>query len=182
VGKQPGQVLELPSAHLGRRRRWATVVSCVVATSAVCLTFAACSSSPSSSSSGTTTSSAGSATPIVTTAHNPKYGTILVDDKGRTIYTLTTSAGLPAPCEGQCSDIWPPVAVPAGSTTLTGGHGITGLGKTTSGTVVEYQGFPLFRYSGDTAPGQTNGNGISSYGGTWYVIKVGEKPGTPVTG
>ena len=35
---------------------------------------------------------------------------------------------------------------------------------------------------GDTSVGETNGNGINSYGGTWYVIKVGEKPGTPVTG
>jgi predicted lipoprotein with Yx(FWY)xxD motif len=117
----------------------------------------------------------------VTTTNNPKYGTILVDSEGRTLYTLTTSAGIPVPCEGQCSDIWPPVPVPAGSTTLTGGNGITNLGKTTAGTGVEYEGYPLFRYSGDTAPGQANGNGISSYGGTWYVIKVGEKPGTPVT-
>ena len=117
----------------------------------------------------------------MTTANNPKYGTILVDSEGRTVYTLTTSDGLPAPCEGQCSDIWPPVPVPSGSTTLTGGHGITNLGKTGSGTVVEYQGFPLFRYSGDTAPGQANGNGISSYGGVWHVIKVGVKPGTTVT-
>ena len=68
----------------------------------------------------------------------------------------------------------------AGENNLTGGRGVTGLGTSPS-HIVGYQGWPLFRYSGDTAPGQANGNGISSYGGTWYVIKVGTKPGTPVT-
>ena len=116
-----------------------------------------------------------------TTANNPKYGKILVDSEGRTLYTLTSGGGAIA-CSGSCPHVWPPVLVPAGATSLTGGPGVTGLGKSSSGTVVEYQKYPLFRYSGDTAPGETNGNGISSYGGVWYVIKVGETPGTPVTG
>jgi predicted lipoprotein with Yx(FWY)xxD motif len=116
----------------------------------------------------------------VTTANNSKYGTILVNGEGKTLYTLTAN-GSPAPCTGSCGHVWPPLLVPAGTKTLTGGSGVTGLGKSASGTVVEYHGFPMFLYSGDTAPGQANGNGISSYGGTWYVLKVGTQPGTPVT-
>ena len=117
----------------------------------------------------------------MTTANNIKYGTILVNSDGKTLYTLANS-GHPAPCIGSCGHVWPPLLVPAGATTLKGGNGVTGLGKSASKTVVTYQDYPLFMYSGDTAPGQANGNGISSYGGTWYVIKVGEKPGTPVSG
>ena len=116
----------------------------------------------------------------MTTANNAKYGTILVNSEGKTLYTLTNN-GSPAPCTGSCGHVWPPLLVPSGTTTLTGGSGVTGLGKSASGTVVEYKGFPLFMYSGDTAPGQANGNGIASYGGTWYVIKPGSQPGTPVT-
>jgi predicted lipoprotein with Yx(FWY)xxD motif len=146
------------------------------------LILAACSSSPSGSSSGTSTTSggSGSSTAVVMTANNAKYGTILVDPQGRTLYTLV-SGGHPIPCVTTCGHTWPPLLVPAGDKTLTGGSGVTGLGKSASGTVVEYQGFPLFRYSGDTAPGEANGNGISSNGGTWYVLKAGAQPGTPVT-
>jgi predicted lipoprotein with Yx(FWY)xxD motif len=43
---------------------------------------------------------------------------------------------------------------------------------------VTYKGFPLFIFSGDTAAGQTNGNGINSFGGIWNVIKAGSTPGT----
>ncbi len=165
-----------------RPRRRNTALSALAALFAAPLILAACSSSPSSSSSGTSTSSSGSgsSTAIVTTANNAKYGTILVNSDGKTLYTLVNN-GSPAPCTGSCGHVWPPLLVPTGAKTLTGGSGVTGLGKSASGTVVEYQGFPLFMYSGDTASGQANGNGISSYGGTWYVIKIGTQPGSPVT-
>jgi predicted lipoprotein with Yx(FWY)xxD motif len=143
--------------------------------------LASCSSSPSNSSgSATSSGGSGSSAQVVTTANNAKYGTILVNSEGKTLYTLTSN-GSPAPCTGSCGHVWPPLLVPAGVKTVTGANGVTGLGKSASGTVVTYHGFPLFTYSGDTAPGQANGNAISSYGGTWYVIKVGTQPGTPVT-
>jgi predicted lipoprotein with Yx(FWY)xxD motif len=31
-----------------------------------------------------------------------------------------------------------------------------------------YQGWPLYTYSGDTAAGQTNGNGV----GTWHAVTI----------
>ena len=169
-----------PSIDGSRKRRWPISISCTVSVIAASLVFAACSSSPSSPSSGSTNSTSGSSAPVVKTASNAKYGSILVDNEGNTLYTLVSN-GAPIACSGSCPHVWPPLLVPAGDNNLTGASGVTGLGKSSSGTVVEYQGYPLFHYSGDTAPGQANGNGISSYGGTWYVIKVGTKPGTPVT-
>lgn len=180
MGQRPNGSAEHPSTKGDRRGRMRVRMSSFLAVTAASVMFAACSSSPSSPSSSSSTTSSSSA-PVVTTAKNPTLGTILVDSSGRTLYTLTSN-GEPIPCSATCTHIWPPLLVPAGSNKLTGGNGVTGLGKSTSGTVVEYQGFPLFRYSGDTSPGQTNGNGISSYGGVWYVIKVGTTPGTPVTG
>jgi predicted lipoprotein with Yx(FWY)xxD motif len=41
-----------------------------------------------------------------------------------------------------------------------------------------YHGWPLYTYSGDSGPGQTNGEGITSFGGTWYVLSTS---GSPVT-
>jgi predicted lipoprotein with Yx(FWY)xxD motif len=175
----PDALLETLSSP--RRRRSRAVGSLGVLFLAS-LILAACSSSPSNSSgSATTSGGSGSTAPIVTTANNTKYGTILVSSDGKTLYTLVAN-GHPAPCINSCGHVWPPLLVPAGSATLKGGNDVTGLGKSGSGTVVTYQDYPLFMYAGDTAPGQANGNGISSYGGTWYVIKVGEKPGTPVSG
>jgi predicted lipoprotein with Yx(FWY)xxD motif len=52
------------------------------------------------------------------------------------------------------------------------------LGKSASGKVVTYKGFPLFHFSGDKAAGQTAGSGIASFGGTWTVVKAGSTPGT----
>jgi predicted lipoprotein with Yx(FWY)xxD motif len=122
--------------------------------------------------------SPGSPAPIVTTKSS-KYGTILVDNEGRTLYSFTQS-GKPASCV--CGHTWQPLLVPPGAVALRGGAGVTGLGKSISGTVVTYMGYPLSVYSGDTAPGLVNGNGIHTDGGVWYVIRVGKKPGTPVNG
>jgi predicted lipoprotein with Yx(FWY)xxD motif len=135
--------------------------------------LAACGSSGPSAS-----SSSSSSTPIVKTANNPKYGTILVDSNGQTLYTLT-SGGKPVPCNPACSS-WPALLVPSGA--MTSGPGVGPLGKTAGGNQVTYQDYPLFRYSGDTAPGQANGNGVVNNGGTWSIIKPGTKPGTPITG
>jgi hypothetical protein len=30
----------------------------------------------------------------------------------------------------------------------------------------------MYEYSGDSGPGQSNGQGIKSYGGTWYVLNA----------
>ncbi|MGH9149067.1 MAG: hypothetical protein ACRD0F_01860, partial [Acidimicrobiales bacterium] len=37
-----------------------------------------------------------------------------------------------------------------------------------SGAQVSYNGKPLYRYAGDSAPGQVTGDGI---GGLWHVAK-----------
>jgi predicted lipoprotein with Yx(FWY)xxD motif len=40
------------------------------------------------------------------------------------------------------------------------------------GIHVEYNGYPLDRYSGDRAPGETKGDGLNRDGGTWHVLTV----------
>jgi predicted lipoprotein with Yx(FWY)xxD motif len=123
-----------------------------------------------------TTLHVASSAPVVLTAKSSKLGSILVDAHGMSLYTLT-NAGKPVPCTDQCATFWPPLVLPPGSVTAMGGSGVTGLGTTSVMTVVQVteNGSPLYRFSQDKAPGDTNGEGISSFGGTWHVAKVGSK-------
>jgi predicted lipoprotein with Yx(FWY)xxD motif len=50
---------------------------------------------------------------------------------------------------------------------------MSGLGtrhRPEGSTQVTYKNRPLYRYSGDTKAGDTNGDGV---GGIWHVAKVG---------
>jgi predicted lipoprotein with Yx(FWY)xxD motif len=147
--------------------------------------FAACggssSSSKSSKKSTSTTAKAPASAAVVKTANSSK-GTILVDSEGKTVYTLT-NAGQPVPCTGACVSVWPPLMLPAGVTTATGGSGVTGLGTVAAngGQQVTVNGAPLYHFSGDQGAGSTNGDGINSFGGTWNVAKAGGGGASPST-
>ena len=77
--------------------------------------------------------------------------------------TPTTSA-----CTGGCAGTWPPLlstgtGSPTSAATLPGT--LTAV-TTANGNQVEYNGHLLYTYSGDSAAGQTNGEGV---GGKWFV-------------
>ena len=136
---------------------------------------------PSSTEAPTTT--AAGAAPVVETATNAKLGQLLVDAGGKTLYTLTNS-GTAVACSGQCVQFWPPLLLPAGTTSATGAAGVTGLStvSASSGTQVTANGLPLYRFSGDSAAGDANGEGISSFGGIWHVVKASGTSGASTPG
>lgn len=121
------------------------------------------------SSSGTPAAGGGSGTSVtlVSTKTNSKLGTILVNNKGFTLYTLRGNA----PCGTACSAIWPPV-LKTGSGSSVGAAGVTGLGTThVSGHLeVTYHGVPLHTFVGDKAAGQTNGQDLKDTWGTWVAV------------
>jgi predicted lipoprotein with Yx(FWY)xxD motif len=127
---------------------------------------------PAPSSSQTTTTAPGAA-PVVEAATNAKMGQLLVDADGKTLYTLTNS-GKAVACSGQCLQFWPALLLPSGTTSATGGAGVTGLSTVSAsgGTQVAANGLPLYRFSGDSAAGDANGEGISSFGGVWHTVQA----------
>jgi predicted lipoprotein with Yx(FWY)xxD motif len=161
----------------GRRRPWIqsrrAILLGLIPAAAIA---AACGSSSTSSTSSTTkatTSTSSSGPPAVQTANNSKFGTILVDSQGRTLYTLTNN-GANVPCTGACLAVWPPSLLPSGQTTVSTGPGVsnvTAVGAT-GGMQVAYKGMPLYRFSGDVNAGAANGDGINSFGGIWHVVKT----------
>ncbi len=115
---------------------------------------------------------------------------MLVDSNGRTLYTLTSEKGATSfTCRSGngCTSAWPPVTLPSGDRSAAAGTGIAGsrLGaaKDPDGAmIVTYDGWPLYTYSGDSGPGQANGEGLSSFGGTWYLLGTDGQPVTSASG
>jgi predicted lipoprotein with Yx(FWY)xxD motif len=99
---------------------------------------------------------------------NGKALTILTDTQGRTLYYFTPDTAAKLACAGGCAKVWPPLLF-TGSGTPTSSTSLPGTLSTlsdTNGTQVEYSGYLLYTYSGDTAVGQTKGEGLF---GKWYV-------------
>ena len=106
---------------------------------------------------------------VTLTIKKTAIGDVLADAKGDTLYWYAKDMkGGPSTCTGSCLAAWPAVSgKPAAA------MGVTFAGKlgsvaNASGTVqATYNGYPLYRYAEDMAPGQTSGNGA---GGVWHVI------------
>lgn len=92
--------------------------------------------------------------------------TALADTKGLTLYYFTPDTASTVACTGACAQTWPPLASVGGSVTGTGLSGSLTTLSGANGAQVEYNGHPLYRYSGDKAQGDVNGEGI---GGKWFV-------------
>ena len=52
---------------------------------------------------------------------------------------------------------------------------------TANGKQVADKGLPLYTFTNDTAAGDAKGEGLSSFGGTWHVVKVGTAPAASST-
>ncbi|MGH9115524.1 MAG: COG4315 family predicted lipoprotein, partial [Acidimicrobiales bacterium] len=109
---------------------------------------------------------------VVTEKTNPTLGTILANNSGLTLYTLTNN-GAPVACTGTCAVYWPPLTVPAG-TAVSGPTGLGGIGAANdaNGDAVTYQGDPLYTFIQDHSASDATGQGLQSFGGTWKVVQV----------
>ena len=94
-----------------------------------------------------------------------------VAPNGHTVYVLSSDSYNNSTCTSGsgCLGLWPLVA-PTGGALPTGWWSFT---RPDSSTQLEYAGWPLYMYAGDSAAGQTNGNGINSFGGVWSIARPG---------
>ncbi|MGH7643224.1 MAG: COG4315 family predicted lipoprotein [Candidatus Dormibacteria bacterium] len=131
----------------------------------------------------------------IKTASVPGLGTVLVDGAGRTLYSLTSESSGKITCTAAsgCPTYWPQIRVRSGQRHQAREGAKAGLvrsEKGASGTrILTYHGHPLYTYSGDDAAGQSLGEGLKSYGGTWYavsasgsLVKSSTSSSTPSTG
>ena len=128
--------------------------------------------------------SAGASAPAnqaLLTVCKTRLGYVLANATGFTIYWFARDhRGSPrSACTGSCLQVWLPVA----------GHPVAAKGVTLDavlGTITRpgglvqatYNGYPLYTFGSDSAPGQAHGNGAA---GAWHVIPE-KAPGSSAPG
>ena len=89
--------------------------------------------------------------------------------KGLTLYTFANDTEGMSTCTGNCATTWPPLLVeegePTASMDVTGSLGVYERMED-GGRQLTYNGMPLYYFSGDSKPGDTNGQGL---GNVWFV-------------
>jgi predicted lipoprotein with Yx(FWY)xxD motif len=153
------------------RRRWTLLVAPAAAAGLAAL--AACGSSGTSSASspaaGVNPSASASASAAATAAglKTAKVGgvTVLTNAKGFTLYSFAPDTATKSACNGACAASWPPEKAAAAVKTP-----YAAIKRTGGATQLTFHGHPLYAFTGDTAPGQANGNGVNAFGGLWHEV------------
>ncbi|WBO62404.1 SCO0930 family lipoprotein [Streptomyces camelliae] len=115
--------------------------------------------------------------PGLSVRKDPKLGDIIVDKNGRTVYRFLKDKAWPkviSNCAGACLQKWPAVApVKPEDTQGVKKKGLMGFTRPDGAKQMTVNCWPIYTFSGDTAPGDTNGQGV---GGTWYAVAPDGKP------
>ncbi|MFJ7246376.1 hypothetical protein ACIQWA_17220 [Kitasatospora sp. NPDC098652] len=152
-----------------RSRRAAVLAASGLAAAAL---VAGCGSSGSGKSSAPSPSSSAGAPAAATlrTADDPKLGTIVTDSAGFTLYRFDQDQSNPSDsyCNGNCATLWPPEHANGDITVKGIDSKLVGSFTRDDGTKqVTVNGWPVYRYSPDTKPGDTKGEGVA---GQWFAV------------
>jgi predicted lipoprotein with Yx(FWY)xxD motif len=116
----------------------------------------------------TDTTAAPSAEMTTLTVASTDLGDVLVDGEGYTVYVFAMdeqNSGTSA-CEGDCLANWPAVGE------VEAGEGVDAsligtIERPEGSTQATYNGWPLYYFINDAAPGDTTGQGVND---VWYVV------------
>ena len=107
-------------------------------------------------------------------ANEGNLGKILVDSQGRSLYLFQKDAGTKSACTGACAAAWPPLRAtgkPMVGTALSASK-VGTTARSDGKPQITYNGHPLYLYSADQKPGDTNGQGLNLYGGGWFALSA----------
>jgi predicted lipoprotein with Yx(FWY)xxD motif len=97
-------------------------------------------------------------------------GKIVVDSDGRTLYAFTNDTDGTSTCTGACAKAWTAATITAAPVP---GPGVTAtlsrVDAPGGGQMLKAGKWPLYRFAGDSAAGDTNGQGS---GGVWFVVRA----------
>jgi predicted lipoprotein with Yx(FWY)xxD motif len=147
------------------------MAACDSGTSSGSSSYGSSGSSNTAPSSAPTVADTNSASVMIKTATATVKGqtqTILTNADGKTLYYFTPDTATSVACTSGCISVWPPLLSTGSGTPASAGtlSGTLSTQTDANGSQVEYNGHPLYLFSGDTAAGQTKGQGIL---GKWFV-------------
>ena len=96
-------------------------------------------------------------------------GSFLVDANGMTLYIFLNDEPGKSNCYDACAQNWPPLLTEGAPVAGEGvDAALLGTAERSDGTMqVTYNGWPLYYFVNDAAPGDTNGQGLKD---VWYVV------------
>jgi predicted lipoprotein with Yx(FWY)xxD motif len=151
-------------------------VACGSSSSSTGTTHAAAASPTATS--ATSTAASGGVTRIAT-ARVRGVGNVLVSGKGLALYVYMPEKGGQIKCQGGCTSLWPPLAVPSGRKPETSSavhpHLVGTVANPAGGSIITYAHWPLHTHASDKTPASYLGQGS---GGQWFLISPS---GTPTT-
>ncbi|MFC7309642.1 SCO0930 family lipoprotein [Streptomyces monticola] len=108
--------------------------------------------------------------PGLSTRKDPQLGEVVVDKNGMTVYRFKKDSAWPmkSACTGDCLENWPVVQpVEKNDTEGVLKKGFVVFDRPDGVRQQTIDCWPLYTFSGDKKPGDTNGQGV---GGTWYAV------------
>lgn len=100
------------------------------------------------------------------------FGGVLADDAGRTMYVFGNDEAGVSSCYDECAASWPPVAaglVAGDNIDVTVGSNA----RSDGGEQLTVNERPVYLFSGDSQPGDINGQGLSDL---WFVVGIDGEP------
>lgn len=161
-------------------------VPALIAAVAAVLALGACSSNAPTQSTSNPAAPAAAAPaadqPALTAKEVGDLGSVVVDGEGYTLYRSDDDKADPptTKCVDACAEKWPPVVVDRTAKLRVDGIEDSAIGllaRPDGSTQLTIKGWAVYRYSGDKAPGATDGQGV---GGTWYAITPQGRKASPV--
>ena len=112
-----------------------------------------------------------SARPRLVRVARTAYGIALTDRRGFALYRFTHDTKGASTCYGACASAWPPYLVPHELERGSADGGLVGTIRRAGGRLqATYAGHPLYHYVGDRRAGQVLCQGVTEFGGGWYVV------------
>jgi predicted lipoprotein with Yx(FWY)xxD motif len=149
-----------------------TVIASAAAVLLAALAFAGCGTGGSSTAQAAPKTASGQ--PATVGVANTGLGDVLVNSEGMTLYMFAKDTGTQSTCTGACAQNWPPLLENgkprAGSGAIASMLGTTN--RSDGGRQVTYNGHPLYLFAGDNGPGDTNGQGLTAFGGSWFALSA----------
>src|SRR6476660_3616012 len=104
-------------------------------------------------------------------------GPILVDAHGKTLYIWAHDKSSKSTCNGACAGYWPPLITKGRPQAMAGANAkLLGTSRRSDGRMqVTYAGHPVYYFVQDTKAGQTNGEGLTDFGGRWDPVSAAGK-------